>query len=220
MPDYLYDEFCRICGENVSRETFFKLAAYVDMIIQWQSRINLIGNSTKSDIWQRHIFDCVQLVPLIKSRFSHSAIKIVDIGTGAGLPGVILSLISSIEISLIEPDKKKYAFLNEVKSQLKLNANIICDKAQIVQVDCDVIVSRACAPLTELFSISENIYQQNQSKRNGEGVICLFPKGKNYSIELADADCSWNYNKIIHKNQVEEGGVILEITSVERVCAS
>src|SRR6185437_9960598 len=97
--------FVRVSG--VSRETLDKLAAYVDLLAQWNRRINLVGANTMGDVWRRHILDCAQLA---KHLPRHTRV-VVDLGSGAGLPGLILAAIGVPEMHLVESDLRKAAFL-------------------------------------------------------------------------------------------------------------
>src|SRR5689334_9867686 len=92
---------------NVSRETLVRLRAYVDLLRRWNTRINLVGASTLADVWRRHILDSAQLIPHIDP----AARTLVDLGSGAGLPGLILGILGVPEVHLIEADQRKAAFL-------------------------------------------------------------------------------------------------------------
>ncbi|MGD9509059.1 MAG: 16S rRNA (guanine(527)-N(7))-methyltransferase RsmG, partial [Geminicoccaceae bacterium] len=101
------DEAGAILG--VSRETLERLQVYLDLLERWQRRINLIGKTTLADPWRRHIVDCGQLW----RRWPVQSGRTVDLGSGAGLPGIILAILGSPEVHLIESDQRKAAFLRE-----------------------------------------------------------------------------------------------------------
>ena len=87
---------------NVSRETEEKLEIYVSLLEKWQQRINLISSKTLPCVWQRHILDCAQLTTHLPVRSG----RIMDIGSGAGLPGLILAILTECEVHLVESDTK------------------------------------------------------------------------------------------------------------------
>ena len=88
---------------NVSRETEAKLEVYVKLLEKWQQRINLVSSKTLPYIWQRHILDCAQLTAYLPTKLG----RIMDVGSGAGLPGIILAILTEFEVHLVESDTKK-----------------------------------------------------------------------------------------------------------------
>lgn len=111
------DEFEKICAQNyqnVSRETFLKIETYYEQILKWNKVINLISRSEEHDIWPRHIFDSLAIMQYL----SQDDI-IVDVGSGGGLPGIIIGILGN-NTSLIEINSKKCAFLNQMKTLLSL----------------------------------------------------------------------------------------------------
>ena len=101
------EEFRHI--SNVSRETFEKLIAYAELLLKWQSKINLVGKNTISDLWDRHMLDSIQLNKWIPNETN----IITDFGSGAGFPGLVLAIVCGKTVHLIEASKKKSAFLRE-----------------------------------------------------------------------------------------------------------
>ena len=100
-----YEDFCSY--QYVSRETYDKLKVFEKTLIKWQSSINLIGKSTIDHIWTRHFLDSAQLYPFIKDVKG----DIIDFGSGAGFPGLVLAIMSNKNICLVDADKKKCSFL-------------------------------------------------------------------------------------------------------------
>ena len=98
---------------NVSRETETKLKIYVKLLEKWQQRINLVSSKSLPYIWQRHILDCAQLTAHLPTRTG----RIMDVGAGAGLPGVILAILTECEVLLVESDSKKVAFMRTALSE-------------------------------------------------------------------------------------------------------
>jgi 16S rRNA (guanine527-N7)-methyltransferase len=132
---------------DVSRETLQRLTAYVDLLIAWNARINLVGPRTLGDVWRRHILDSAQLRPLIPT----STRSLVDLGSGAGLPGLILAILGVSTAHLIEADSRKCAFLREAArltgTTIVLHAKRFED---VPGFAADVVTARACAPLAKL----------------------------------------------------------------------
>lgn len=187
---------------NVSRETFDKLVAYEMLLKRWQSKINLISPSTLSEIWPRHIEDSLQLLPLLPPNA-----KIADIGSGAGLPGLILS-IAGYSTTLIESDKRKAAFLRQTAAELNIKPSIFNGRAEDFRSnEITHVTSRACAPLSVLFNILCNFSPKN--------IICLFHKGKNYTKEL-DEVRDYGFDLKINPSMTEQDSVILEISNIRR----
>ena len=156
-------EFQRDTG--VSRETLARLTDYVALLRRWNARINLIGRDTEADIWRRHILDSAQLASLIPK----TAASLADIGAGAGLPGLILSVLNTpATIHLIEPDQRKAAFLREAARITQVSAIIHENRVEQAAIPVqDVVTARACAPLERLLEMAEKLISIH--------TLCLFP---------------------------------------------
>ncbi|SVC48274.1 uncharacterized protein METZ01_LOCUS301128, partial [marine metagenome] len=134
------------------------LQKYIDSIIKYNFHTNLVGKSTLADPWSKHILDSLQLISFIKNK-SHS---ILDMGTGAGLPGVVLSIVGYKNISLVDSNGKKIKFLKRIKDDLGLDLNIIIGRLEkIHNLKFDIITSRALAKLNILFGYSQNFMKKN-----------------------------------------------------------
>jgi len=191
---------------DVSRETLDKLQAYVALLLRWNPKINLIGRDTEDDIWRRHILDSAQLAPLIPS-----TTKIVaDIGSGAGLPGLILSILNSpATIHLIESDQRKAAFLREAARITQ--ADVIIHECRVEQAalgTVDVVVARACAPLEKLLAMAEKLISIH--------TLCVFPKGARAELELTAAKAHWKMIARLVPSRSDPEGRILVLTEVAR----
>ncbi len=144
----LYNSFCKQI--NVSRETFNLLTQYVELLLRWNKNINLIGKEV--DVWNRHIVDSAQL-----SSFLEPQDKIIDVGSGAGLPGLILSIMG-FDVTLIDSDSRKIAFINYIIATLKLNARAICCRIENApEQQCDVLTSRALAPTKIILNLTRKL---------------------------------------------------------------
>ena len=149
------DFFQHYTASNSQRK---KLCGYIELLLHWNNKINLIGRSTTQDIWQRHIFDSAALLAHIPAPNLH----IADLGSGAGLPGVVLAILSQNPITLIESSGKKSTFLQEVKNQLGLEYTIAhCRIESFAPIKkFDIITARAVAELHTLWAWSASIRQK------------------------------------------------------------
>jgi 16S rRNA (guanine527-N7)-methyltransferase len=195
----------------VSRETFVRLQAYHDLLLKWQTRVNLISPDTVSTAWERHFLDSLQLLNHIENTNK----KIIDLGSGAGFPGMAIAIAGANNVHLVESDGKKIQFLKEVaritNTSITIHHSRIEDKPTS---DADIIISRACSPLDKLLSHSSHYVSHE--------TICLFHKGKNYSKELEEAKAHWNFQYIVlpsvinTPDTVNQQGVILKLTNVSK----
>ena len=187
----------------VSYETYEKLCLFHEILVKWQKRINLISQNSIHEIWTRHILDSVQ----IKNHIGAFSCEILDIGSGAGFPGIILSIVGFENITLIESDTKKSIFLKEAIRVIGSKASVINDRVEnLHDKKYDVITSRAVADLDQLIALSHP-----HLKENG---YCLFPKGRNYTMELEKAKKHWDVSCEINPSIIDKQGVILKIFSI------
>jgi 16S rRNA (guanine527-N7)-methyltransferase len=166
-------------GRPVSRETFEKLEAYVALLRDESSRQNLISASSLESIWDRHILDSAQLAryePRPQSSW-------LDIGSGAGLPGIVVACIVNGPVTLIEPRRLRAEFLHKVAESLHLEAKVVATKAERVEGKFDVITARAVASLTQLLKISAHLSTRK--------TVWALPKGRGAEGELAEAKRTW-----------------------------
>lgn len=182
-----------------------KFQTYQTLLLKWQKSINLVSHSTLEDVWNRHFIDSAQLAQYISS--PHPVV--VDIGSGGGFPGMVLAMMIEGEFHLIESDQKKCIFLSEVSRGTKTKVIIHNDRIETSSIyPVDYITSRACANVSQLFSWIEKLVSHE--------TICLFLKGKNYSIELDEAKKGWHFDMIIHPSVTESASVILEFSHIRR----
>ncbi len=195
------DAFARMTG--VSRETTDRLAGHLDLLRRWQKRINLVGASTLCDPWRRHMLDSAQLAPLIPS-----GARLADLGSGAGFPGLVLAVLRGGPVHLIESDARKAAFLREAVRATAAPAEVHNDRAESLQLQADVVVARACAPLDRLLGLALPLL--------APGGICLFLKGARAGEELDAARAGWRMTVRRHPSRSAADGVVLELGGLRR----
>jgi 16S rRNA (guanine527-N7)-methyltransferase len=191
---------------SVSRETLARLVAYADLLAFWNKKINLVGRSTEADVWQRHMLDSAQLFPLIPSGTQ----TLLDMGSGAGFPGLVLAIMGVPEVHLVESDQRKCAFLREAARISK--ASVVIHAKRIEDLDdfrVDVVTARALAPIADLLAWSERFLT--------EKTTCIFPKGQNVEVELTDAHKRWRITVDQRPSRTDSRGTILCISEVRRV---
>ena len=190
---------------DVSRETLASLETYLALLARWQQAINLVGPKTLSDPWRRHILDCAQLLDHLPSRSE----ALYDLGSGAGLPGLVLAILGCEQVHLIESDQRKAQFLREVARQLNLKVHIHAARIEDLQSNAaDVVTARALAPLPRLLDLANTVLRP--------GAICLFLKGQNATGELTEARKSWSMNADIFPSLSDPSASILKLRNVER----
>jgi 16S rRNA (guanine527-N7)-methyltransferase len=195
---------------SVSRETQDKLDAFVDLLFTWQRTTNLIAPSTASEIWTRHIADSAQLLELA----SPTARVWVDIGSGGGLPGLIIAcgLAPPAVVHLVESNAKKAAFLREAVritgAPAQVHARRIEDFAQEFQGSADVVTARAVAPLATLLGYVEPFVKK--------GAQALLLKGQDVAGELTAAAKYWRIEADLVPSKTDSKARIVVVRKVSR----
>jgi 16S rRNA (guanine527-N7)-methyltransferase len=175
-----YEEFCSY--QHVSRETFKKFEIFIEVLLKWQKSVNLISNSTINTIWKRHFLDSAQLYTYSQDIKGN----ILDIGSGAGFPGMILAMMGNNNVNLIESDQKKCIFMREVARLTNTKVKIYnCRIEDLDYMKPELIISRALAPLSKLIEYVDNHMNKNIEENKATPKL-LFLKGKNYNNEIYD----------------------------------
>jgi 16S rRNA (guanine527-N7)-methyltransferase len=187
---------------DISRGT---LKEYEMLLKKWNEKINLVSKSTLDDFEQRHLMDSLQITQYIDSKHD----KIIDLGSGAGLPGMVLAIMGYEDITLIESDARKAAFLIQA-SRLITNSKrpkILNQRIeQITDISCDIVTSRAFAELNKIFDYTRNFVVKAKY---------LLHKGENYQQEIDAASKCWLFSVKIHDSLTLPKAKILEITDVK-----
>ena len=189
---------------NLNKKQVEKIDFFINSIIDYNKHTNIVGKSTIENIWDRHVLDCLQLTKYINNK----KLKILDLGTGAGLPGVLLSIVGYQKVLMIDSVKKKTDFIKKNIKELSLPAKIQnkrIEKGPISQHD--VVVSRALAPLVTLLT-----YARMYSNKN---TTSLFLKGRNVNneIDIAVKEFFFDFKKT--KSSSIGGGYILQIKKIK-----
>jgi 16S rRNA (guanine527-N7)-methyltransferase len=198
MIERLEQVTCR----SVPRETLDKLECYVAMLREESCRQNLISASTLDSIWERHILDSAQLArfePVGGSRWA-------DVGSGAGLPGVVLACIVAGPVTLIEPRRLRSEFLHRVCESLKLDVEVVQAKVEHARGTYDVVTARAVTRLTDLLRISAHLSTRN--------TVWALPKGRGTEAELAEAQESWQGTFHVEQSVTDADSRIVVATGV------
>ncbi len=192
---------------GVSRETRERLEIYADLLVRWNQRVNLVGRATIPDLWTRHFLDSAQLFPLLPARPAGRSRTLVDLGSGAGFPGLVLAIMGAGEVHLVESVQKKTAFLHTVARETGAPVRVhACRIAAAPAVCADVVTARALAPLEDLFT--------HAARFAHSGTLGLFPKGRNARQELTVARKAWNIRVTVHPSRTDAAGRILEIAGI------
>ena len=190
---------------GVSRETLARLEAYAGLLVGWSARINLVGAATLGDLWRRHFLDSIQLM----AHLPPGTRSLVDLGSGAGFPGLVLAIAGVLGVELVEADARKCAFLREAARLA--DATVIIHNVRIeaaVPHVVDVVTARGCAPLDRLLILAEPFI--------GPKTLCLFPKGERAQEELTAANQAWTMDVTCHDSCTDPRGVILCLRRVAR----
>jgi 16S rRNA (guanine527-N7)-methyltransferase len=194
----------------VSRETEKRLDRYVDLLVQWQAKTNLIASSTLPNLWTRHISDSLQLLALAPNA------KIwVDLGSGGGFPGVVLACalaeMPGAMVHLVERNTKKAAFLREALRITGAAGTVhladIGDYVDSFLGPADCVTARAVAPLHQLAGFAEPLV--------GKGAKALFLKGQDVEAELTEATKYWKLTPRFHPSLTGQGWIV-ELDRIER----
>ena len=198
-------------GLNVSRETFLRLKEYEKLLFKWNAKINLVSRSTLDNFWNRHVLDSAQFL----SSVGEKAGKWVDLGSGGGLPGLVVAILS-VEIEpvnnlfLVEADVRKAVFLKTVCRELGLKVEVYNNRIEeLPPISANIVSARALAPLKTLC-----LYAKNHLEKDG---VAVFAKGENWKSELLEAQKKWIFSYEAVKSTLHEGSVVLVLRGIKSV---
>jgi 16S rRNA (guanine527-N7)-methyltransferase len=180
-----------------------RLHTYADLIRAWNPRLNLVSRTDLDSLEGRHIADSLQLAELIPEAVDRA----IDLGSGAGFPGLILAIATGIAFTLIESDRRKAAFLLEAARRTRAPATIVAQRAEACHgLTASLVTARALAPLPRLLTLAAPFV--------APGGCLLLPKGANAAAELTAATADWNMRVERFPSATAPGAVILRITDL------
>jgi 16S rRNA (guanine527-N7)-methyltransferase len=190
----------------VSRETRARLDSFGELLLRWNRTINLISRKDETVLWDRHIQDALQLLPLMPVGVSVA----VDLGSGAGFPGLVLAIASGCHFHLIESDQRKAAFLREASRLVDAPTTVHAARIEAVHLaPVGLVTARALAPLVDLIGLAMPFL--------ASGGVLLAPKGSNVEAELTAAREQWHMRVERASSTTNAAASILQITEVSRV---
>ncbi len=190
---------------GLGAEPMERLTVYADLLIRWQQRINLVGPNTIPDLWRRHMLDSWQLYPLLPP----TAHRLVDLGSGAGFPGLVLAILGAPDPHLIESDSRKAAFLREAARATGTEITVHTERIEKVSpLGADIVTARALAPLAKLLPWAD--------RHLAPGGHCLFLKGAGAEDELTEAAKDWMMTCRRTRSITDPSGLILDLEEVRR----
>ena len=192
--------------DSVSRETWERLDRFLALLLERQQVMNLVAASTIPTLWTRHVADSLQLLAIARG-----ALKWVDLGSGAGFPGLVIACALAetpgAAIHLVDSTKKKAAFLAETAAALGLPVTVhpdrIEDFAAANRISFDVVTARAVAPLAKLIGYAIPLLKK--------GTVALFPKGQDVEAELTEASKYWSIESELIQSKTDPRGRIVVI---------
>ncbi len=180
-----------------------RLETYLALLAEWNRRINLVSADTLSDPWRRHVLDSAQLMPLLP----RGRPGVVDLGSGAGFPGLVLAIMDGGEVHLVESDSRKCAFLREAARITGTDVTVQCCRVEALgAMPADVVTARACAPLRKLLGYAYRLLEPE-----GSG---LFLKGRTLEAELTEASKTWMMRATRIPSRSDPSGTVLKVEAL------
>jgi 16S rRNA (guanine527-N7)-methyltransferase len=191
---------------DVSRETLGALEQFSSLLLRWNRTVNLIAPGDEPLLWKRHIADSLQLASLIHQPCNRA----IDLGSGAGFPGLILALATNLAFDLIEADQRKAAFLREAARITRAAVHVHAVRIEASDLPrASLITARGLAPLPKLLGLAAPLL--------APGGQCLFLKGANVQTELTHAAAQWHMQVERIPSRTAPDACILRISDLHRV---
>lgn len=192
--------------EKLGDDCTVKLEQYQQLLIKWNNAYNLVAKNTIEDAWNRHFMDSAQLVEYLPT----DKVDILDIGSGAGFPSLVIAILTNHNVTAVESNSKKCMFMKHIAQELNLD-NVTIKDSRIENLEpqnADIITARACASVTELLD-----YGMPHLKENGQFLLL---KGAKANDEIAKAK-NWQFKSKLFPNKIqpEAGGYIVKIEGVK-----
>lgn len=194
---------------DVSRETLERLRAFEALVKKWNPRVNLVSRSSLEFLWDRHILDSLQLFSLPADRRNW-----VDLGSGGGFPGLVVAVClkehePESQVTMVESDQRKSAFLRTAIRELDLNAKIVTSRIEDAQsLNASTLSARALAPLSKLLYFSDRHLQTTGT--------AVFPKGETWEKEIEDACQEWSFQWEQITSETQTSASVLVIRDIQK----
>ncbi len=204
------DDLRRLLDRDVSRETYERLDVFARELLKWNRKINLVSRASEAHLWMRHIADSAQIWHLAGA----SSGRWVDLGSGGGLPGLVVAAFAADEtpglsVVLVESDQRKSAFLRSAARLMDLDVQVLSARIESLDpLNCHFLSARALAPLTDLLA---------HAHRHLDKGIALFPKGANFRAELSRALETWTFTCEEVTSRTDAEAVILKLGDIRPV---
>lgn len=182
------------------------LDRYRLMLEDGNAVMNLVGPASLPDFWRRHALDSAQLLPILPD-----ATRWADLGSGAGLPGIVLAAMlkgrANAHVYLVESMAKRCRFLDQVVSALDLPAEVIHARAEVMDLKVEAVTARACAPMVKLLGFARPYM--------AKGATALFLKGQDVVSELTEATRYWKFEQELHVSRSDDRGRLVRISGLK-----
>ncbi len=189
---------------QVSHETRAKFERYAELLIEWNEKINLVAPSTLPDLWSRHFLDSAQLYGLLPPKTQN----LVDLGSGAGFPGLVLALMGVPAVHLVESIGKKARFLEAVAAELAPNVTVHHARIETIRhIRADIVTARALTALPDLLSLAAPFLKKDS--------LALFLKGQKADAELTEARKYWTFACEKKPSLSDPSGTLLQISNLQ-----
>ncbi len=189
--------------DGVPRETAERLEQFVALLQKWTKSINLVSQGDRDLIWPRHVLDSLRFIPLIPA----GAARGLDLGSGAGFPGLVVALVSGLPFDLVEADQRKAAFLREAQRVTGAPVQVHCTRIEELSLPrAPLITARALAPLATLMAHADRLL--------APGGTALLAKGARVEDEIANAEKHWRMHIRRFDHPSDSGSTILAVTDL------
>jgi 16S rRNA (guanine527-N7)-methyltransferase len=171
---------------------------FAEMALRWNSSLGLFGRVSKETFWARHVLDSLQILPLVPPATRTA----IDVGSGGGLPGLVLAISSDVEFSLVEPNKRKAAFLREAARITGTKVTVLVDRLENLDIRADLLTARAVARLPRLLGMAYPHLEPSGA--------CVFLKGGSVAAEIKESSCDWEFSlKQVPSSTGADGTILL-----------
>ncbi|MBI1180404.1 MAG: 16S rRNA (guanine(527)-N(7))-methyltransferase RsmG [Alphaproteobacteria bacterium] len=192
---------------DVSRETLERLRAYAALLRKWQRSINLVSAATLPDLWRRHFLDSAQLAPLVRAAGEQP--RCLDMGSGAGFPGLVLEVLGAGTWTLVDSDRRKLTFLQEAARVTGVSVKLLPSRLEALEgVSADIVTARACAPLTRLLDYAAPLLDP--------GGRAIFLKGRDAAAEIDSARERWRFRAETFPSATDPEARIVQLQDIGR----